>query len=92
LDALLPNPSLQQTIGQIEQEQIEEIPLDPTLLYGLPNPTAPGVPLSETKEEEGSLGGEDEVIEQVDVGSENAGSIAGDILDTDADFVSFPWV
>jgi hypothetical protein len=48
------------------------------------------VPLSETKEEEGSLGGEDKVIKQVDIGSKNAGSITGDILDTDADFVSFP--
>jgi hypothetical protein len=47
------------------------------------------VPLSETKEEEGSLGAEDKVIKQVDIGSKNAGSIAGDILDTDADLFLF---
>jgi hypothetical protein len=39
--------------------------------------------LSEIKEEE-------EVIKQVNIGSKNAGLIAGDKLDIDADFVSFP--
>jgi hypothetical protein len=82
-DALLPNPSLQQEIDEIEREQMEEIPIDPALLFGLPNPTAPKAYISDIEE------GDNDVVKQVDIGSKGAGLIRGDMMDLDADFVIF---
>lgn len=89
LNDLLPNPSLVQAIWEIENEYITEINIDPELLFGAVNPTAPA-PLLSDIEEEGE-GREGEINEQVDIGSEGAGSIREYIMDLDADFISFPF-